>query len=164
MSKDFICKPLTHIVNNSFKSGVFPDSLKTAKVIPIHKAGDKSDVKNKRPVSILNCFSKVFEKAIHQRLSKFLESHQLIKNCQHGFRRNRSTESAVLDFVKHAYTDIDKGNVALGVFIDFTAAFDCLEHEIFAVKLERLGIRGPMHARSDEELFKESHTKSILQR
>ena len=64
-----IVQPLAHIINLSFKTGVFPSTLKEAKIIPVHKKGKKSKVENKRPVSILSVFSKVFEFSIFSSLS-----------------------------------------------------------------------------------------------
>ena len=54
-------KPLTHIINHSFMEGIFPKELKLARVVPIYKAGDSTSITNYRPISILTCFSKIFE-------------------------------------------------------------------------------------------------------
>ena len=70
---DIIKKPLTYVINQSLKTGIFPERLKVAKIIPLHKKGDKTNVENKRPISILNAFSKVFEKSIYEILSNYLE-------------------------------------------------------------------------------------------
>ena len=58
----FYIKPLTRLINSSFQSGIFPEDLKLAKVIPIFKSGDQQDISNYRPISVLSFFSKVFEK------------------------------------------------------------------------------------------------------
>ena len=141
-SIDIISKPLTYLVNLSFKTGVFPEDLKIAKVIAIHKSGDKDDIKNKRPISILNVISKIFEKAIHNRLNTYLEKHQLIVPNQHGFRQNHSTESAIISFTKPIYEALNKHEYAIGVFLDFSKAFDCIDHDILVTKLENLDMRG----------------------
>ena len=142
LSIQFISKPLTYLVNQSFKSGSFPEELKTAKVIAIHKSGSKNEIKNKRPISILNVISKIYEKAMHSRLNSFLESHNLIIANQHGFRHNHSTESAILNFTKHIYEALNNHKYAIGVFLDFSKAFECIEHDILIAKLENIGIRG----------------------
>ena len=139
---DSIKMPITYIINQTFKTGIFPELLKVAKIIPLHKGGDKTDIKNKRPISILSVFSKVFERAIYSRLSNYLETQNLLIMQQHGFRPNKSTESALLNFLNPIYEAIRQKKKAIGVFIDFSKAFDCLNHTILLAKLENLGIRG----------------------
>ena len=134
--------PLTFITNLCFKQGVFPSSLKVAKVVPLHKAGDKTDVRNKRPISILNMFSKIIEKCIVKRLSNYLEINNILHNNQHGFRKNHSTESAIIQFTKSIHELLESKNCVLAVYIDFSKAFDCLDHSILKAKLENIGIRG----------------------
>ena len=70
--------PQFKLINKSFELGVYPNSLKLAKVIPIFKAGSKLEVNNYRPISLLPTLSKIIEKLIHIRLFSFLE-HSLIE-------------------------------------------------------------------------------------
>ena len=63
---------IAKIVNTSFEQGVFPQALKMARVIPIHKEGSKTDITNYRPISLLGAFSKIYEKLMHGRLLNFL--------------------------------------------------------------------------------------------
>ena len=134
--------PLTHIVNLSLKHGIFPDHLKKAKVIPIYKAGNRCDISNYRPISILPAFSKVYEKIIANRLINYLEKNNLLTTFQHGFRANRSTESAVLHFVNSVYKFLEEKYFVVGVFVDLSKAFDSLNHDILLEKLQNIGIRG----------------------
>ena len=83
-----LSKPLADIFNRSFISGVFPDDLKTGKVIPIHKGGTIHDIGNFRPISVLSIFSKVFEKIVYARLMSFLNTHDILLESQFGFREN----------------------------------------------------------------------------
>jgi potassium voltage-gated channel Eag-related subfamily H protein 8 len=81
----------------SIDTGVFPDALKKASVVPIYKAGDKSIFTNYRPISILPAFSKVFEKVITNRLDSFLSKYNILFDKQFGFRKNHSTAMAILN-------------------------------------------------------------------
>lgn len=141
-SSSVISTPLTHIINLSLKTGTFPDQLKKAKVVPLLKSGDRGDINNYRPISILPAFSKIFEKIISVRLINYVESNNLIIAQQHGFRAQRSTESAILDFVNDVYLCLEQKSYVVGVFIDLSKAFDTLDHKILLHKLENYGIRG----------------------
>jgi hypothetical protein len=71
-------KPLMCIINNSILTGSFPDILKIAKICPIFKTGNKTDLENYRPISLLSTFSKIFEKVIHKRLTLYLEKNVIL--------------------------------------------------------------------------------------
>ena len=73
--RDHICTPLAYIINQSFEQGVFPYRLKEALVIPLFKKGDKHNVENFRPISILPTFSKIFQHAINKQLKKLLQKN-----------------------------------------------------------------------------------------
>jgi hypothetical protein len=91
-----IAEPLSIVINHSFIDAYFPDDLKIVKVIPIFKSGSKSDPSNYRPISLLNIFSKIFEKAINSRILNFLSKHNILNINQFGFRKNHSTEFALI--------------------------------------------------------------------
>ena len=74
MVGDVIKTPLSYIINQTFKTGIFPEELKVAKIIALHKKGDKTNIENKRPISILNVFAKIFEKSIYCRLSSGVDT------------------------------------------------------------------------------------------
>ncbi len=76
------------IVNKSMESGVVPDNMKKAKVIPLYKAKSKNEFANYRPISLLPTISKIIEKVLHQRLSSFLDHNELLYSDQYGFRKN----------------------------------------------------------------------------
>ena len=78
-----IIKPFTHICNLSLKNGVFPDMMKTAKVIPLFKSGENNVFTNYRPVALLSQFSKVLERLFVKRLSKFIEKHDILSQSQY---------------------------------------------------------------------------------
>ena len=76
---------LKHIINLSFTTGIFPDNLKIAKVIPIYKSGNRADKANYRLISILPVLSNIFEKVLLTRLISFLEKHNIITDEQYEF-------------------------------------------------------------------------------
>ena len=88
-----------YLFHLSFEFGIFPDCLKIAKIIPIFKAGPKTDINNYRRISLLSNFSKILEKLIYTRLSKFFEKNNIIHPNQYGFRQNLSTTHAMLDII-----------------------------------------------------------------
>lgn len=137
-----ISKPLTYICNLSFKTGIFPTGMKIAKVIPLFKHGDKHHFTNYRPISLLPQFSKILEKLFDTRLDSFLQKYNIITDNQYGFRKSRSTSLAIIDTVEEITNAIDSKKYVAGLFVDLTKAFDTIDHNTLAIKLERYGIRG----------------------
>ena len=110
--------------------GIFPQILKTAKVVPIHKSGSKSDVSNYRPISLLSTFSKIYEKIMYSRLTSFFDKNNVIYPRQYGFRSQHSCEHALLDAQNTILSTLDKKQIALLLLIDFSKAFDMVDHTI----------------------------------
>ena len=77
----YFIKPLVHIYNVSFQTGIFPDMMKKAKIRPLFKKGDRQDIQNYRPISILSAFSKILEKLTYNRLLSFKKKKQCINQC-----------------------------------------------------------------------------------
>ena len=84
---DIIVVPLCHIINISFTTGIFPNLLKIAKVLPLHKGGSTLDPNNFRPISLLSIFDKIIEILVHKRLYDFFEEHSILYENQFGFRK-----------------------------------------------------------------------------
>ena len=133
---------LTQSINLSFEDGIFPHLLKTAKVIPIHKSGSRADVSNYRPISLLSIFSKIYEKTMSSRLISFFNKNNTIHPRQYGFRTLHSCEHALLDAQHTILSSLDKKQIALLLLIDFSKAFDMVDHTILLNKLNNYGIRG----------------------
>ena len=98
--QDQISKHLATIFNLSFSAGIFPTILKTAKVILIHKKDSKTEVSNCRPISLLSSVNKIFKKLMHSRLIQFLEERQILYYKQFGFRKDFSTNHAILNLLE----------------------------------------------------------------
>lgn len=140
-----IVEPLTFLLNWCLQSGDFPNVLKTAKVIPIYKRGDPSMPSNYRPISLLSVFSKILERILYRRIYNFMTKYNCISTSQHGFLPNKSTETASIELINYILSEIDKGNYVLGVYFDFSVAFDTIESSILLEKISKLGLRGPIH-------------------
>ena len=130
------------LFNNCMYAGIFPDVLKIARVIPLHKCGDRNLISNYRPISLLPVFSKIFEKLIHKRVVSFLDKHNVLYKKQFGFRRQHSTTHALNTAITQIIHSLDKNDTVFGIFLDFSKAFDTVKHSILLDKLEHYGIRG----------------------
>ena len=137
-----IILPLTLILNQSLITGIFPDTLKVAKVIPLYKKEDRCIVGNYRPVSLLNALSKVFERAAYNQLYSYFKTNNLFYEHQYGFREQHSTEHASLELIDQVLYDLDKKNNPVVVYMDLSKAFDTLDHRILLNKLKYYGING----------------------
>ena len=133
-----IAKPFTHIINTSLESGVVPSSMKIAKVMPLFKKGSTKFCSNYRPISILSVFSKVLEKAINKQIMTHLENNKILTDMQFGFRKNKSTSSALIELTNNVLKAFNDGKCVLGVFLDFSKAFDTLDFKILKRKLHNL--------------------------
>ena len=135
-------KPIRHLINLSFKTGEFPKEFKRAVVKPIFKNGDRTEISNYRPISLVNNLNKVIETCIKSRLVKYLESNNILSQKQFGFRKNRGTQDALTDLTKTVYDNLNKNNKVITVFLDLAKCFDSLSHEILIKKITEIGIGG----------------------
>ena len=134
---------LCKLFNKCISEGYFPKELKIAKVIPLFKnKGNISDLCNYRPISMLSAFSKIFEKLLHKSIVEHLDSHGILNDSQYGFRKKRSTLHALLNATENIYQALDLKLHTLGIFIDFSRAFDTIDHRLLLKKLSHYGIKG----------------------
>ena len=141
-SLNYIRDPLCHICNMSLEEGIFPSKLKIANVLPLFKAEEPSQFNNYRPVSLLCILSKVFEKIMYNRLSDFITKLELLYEFQFGFRKKHSTYLAHLILLDKLTNSLDNGEKVIGIYLDFSKAFDTVNHDILLQKLYHYGIRG----------------------
>ena len=137
-----ICKSLTLIIYQTLSTGIFPDSLKVAKVIPLYKKGDKTVLDNDRPISISPSISKIFERIIFNQINDHFTYHDLYYDGQYGFREKHSTQLAALELIDRITHELDLGNTPINIYIDLSKAFDTLDHHILISKLQHSGING----------------------
>ena len=142
---DNIVRPLTYICNLSFQKGIFPNNMKTAKVVPIFKNGDKHCIDNYRPVSLLPQFSKILEKLFARQMDNFIDKNQILSEHQYGFRANRTTTHAVTEMTEEITKAFENDEYSVGIFIDLQKAFDTIDYSILLRKLEKYGFRGVAH-------------------
>uniref|UniRef100_A0A3Q2ZQH6 Reverse transcriptase domain-containing protein n=1 Tax=Kryptolebias marmoratus TaxID=37003 RepID=A0A3Q2ZQH6_KRYMA len=139
-----VIEPFTYICNLSFSTGIFPDNMKTAKVIPLYKSGEKCMFTNYRPISLLPQFSKILEKLFVTRLDQFIDKQNILNNNQYGFRANKSTSMALMDLIEQITTAVDQKQCCVSIYVDLKKAFDTIDHNILLEKLNKYGIRGPV--------------------
>ena len=137
-----ISSPLSQLINESFQSGIFPDKMKFAKVIPLFKKGCPLVASNYRPISLLSVFSKITEKVMYERLYKYLEKQEILYTLQFGFRASHSINHALVSLTEAIKNSLDNRKFGCGIFIDLQKAFDTVNHEVLLTKLEHYGIRG----------------------
>ena len=116
--------------------------MKLVRVVPLYKSGDKNLLSNYRPVSVLPVFSKFLEKAVYNRLIRYLDKYEILYNNQLGFRKKHSTSLALLYLHDKITSAIDERKHAVGIFSDLSKAFDTFNRRILLDKLEHYGIRG----------------------
>ena len=140
--KHEISKPVTLILNQCLTTGIFPDKLKIAKLVPIYKSDDENIFNNYRPISILPALSKVFEKIVFNQTYTYFDDHNLFFGNQNGFRKKHSTELAVLEVIARITNQLDKRLTPMNIYLDLSKAFDTLDHDIFIHKLQYYGVSG----------------------
>lgn len=131
---------ITVIINTSLTTGIFPEMWKHALVVPVFKKGDQESVNNYRPISLLPILSKILEKIVSSQLLEFLLQNNLLSNCQHGFRPNLSTETALLKVTDAIYRNMDRKMISLLTLCDLSKAFDSVSHSILLKKCALLKI------------------------
>ena len=134
---DSILPALTDLFNSSLASGIFPQCFKSALVTPILKKRclDHNDLNNYRPVSNLCFVAKILKKLVLSQVSSHLNSHNRYNTCQSAYRPGHRTETALLKVVNDLYPSVNKGNISVLALLDFSSAFDTIDHPILVHRL-----------------------------
>jgi hypothetical protein len=138
-----LAKCLVHLVNRIIETAVYPEIFKLAIITPINKTGDKTNVKDYRPISVLTTFNKIVEKILHNRLVSFTDDYlKRIYKCQFGYRKKSSTETAALEMISDIQKEVDNKSKVSLVFMDLQKAFDIVDVNELLLTLKNCGIRG----------------------
>lgn len=143
-SADIIAKPLTMFFNRCLSEGKFPSLWKTAIVTPILKKGNKGECTNYRPISLLSCVGKTFERCVHKHIFHFLKQNDIITDSQSGFMPGDSTVNQLLCTYNYLCEQYDQSVTTQSIFFDISKAFDRVWHRGLISKLDSVGIRGTL--------------------
>ncbi len=136
------------MINRCLETGIVPDLLKHATVHSLLKKQnlDPTVLANFRPISILSFISKIWEKIVLQQLQGFLDDNMIFEIFQSGFKKNHSTETALLKVLNYILVTCDSGNYAVLVLLDLNTAFNMVDHKVLIARLEQCaGIKGSCH-------------------
>ena len=140
----FIVDILSDLFNQSLNTGIFPELMKEAEVVPLFKSKSPLEVTNYRPISLLLTISKILEKIIYCRTYNFLNETNQLFVSQYGFRAKHACDHAISELLGEIVKNHQLGKHTVGIFLDLSKAFDTLEHSVVFAKLEKYGIRGTM--------------------
>lgn len=133
---------IENIFNSSLQVGVFPTSWKTALVTPIPKINNRIRLTDYRPISILPVLSKILERIVCDQMRKFLEENNLLDLCQSAYRRDHSTQTCLIRVLDGIRRSCDRRMVTVAVCIDFSRAFDLVQHHTLLKRLQNMGFSG----------------------
>lgn len=136
---------LTHIINFSLSCGQFPDSWRKAHVLPLPKCPNPALPNQFRPISILPFLSKVIESIVHKQVTDYLTTAELFNTYQSGFRAGHSTTTALLRVTEDIRTNMQNTHVTILVLIDFSNAFNVVDHDVLLAVLESLNFSPIAH-------------------
>ena len=129
---------IAYIINKDLKENNFSENAKTALVRPMYKKDDSDKIKNYRPVSLLNGFSKIYERFLHDSLSNFTD--KILSKFVSAYRKSYSSNHVLLKLIEEWKKSLDDKNIIGAVLMDLSKAFDCIPHDLLVAKLHAYGL------------------------
>ena len=136
----YLVNHFTHIVNCCLEVGYFPTAWKTAVICPIPKVNMPESLGDLRPISLLPVLSKVLERAVYEQLFSYVNDCGFLPTSQSGFRPGHGTATVLLHVNDLICRALDNNMATSIVLLDFSRAFDCVDHELLCAKLHFFGL------------------------
>ena len=155
-----LAPPFAILFEASLLQGILPSDWTSAFITPIFKKGDPLQASDYRPGSLTSVPSKIMEHIICSHIMRHLERHNVLCDNQHGFRKFRSCESQLISTVEDLAKNLDIGNQTDMILLDFSKAFDKVNHSSLLSKLQHYGIKGKLHKWISG--FLEKRTQKVL--
>ena len=143
--RDALSIPLWLLWKRSLDTGVIPPDLKLQYITPIYKKGNRTEAVNYRPVSLTSHIIKIFERVVRKHLVKHLEDNNILPDSQHGFRKNRSCLTQLIEHVDSVLKALNDSSEVDVIYLDYSKAFDKVDHQILLAKMKQYGINGPIY-------------------
>ena len=140
--RDVLTKPLARLFSLSCESGIIPQDWRDANITSLFKKGSRSTPENYRPISLTSVIGKILESIVKDHMVNHLETNNLLRDSQHGFRKGRSCLTNLLDFMEEVTKKLDNGESVDLVYLDFAKAFDKVPYVRLIKKLQAHGICG----------------------
>ena len=142
--KHQLCLPIKHLWRTSLDCSEIPSVYLQQTIVPIFKKGDRSQPENYRPVSLTSHIIKIFERVMRKRLVDHIENNNLLSNQQHGFRQKRNCLTQLIHHIEDILHTLENDANADVIYLDFSKAFDKVDHRLLLQKLSRMGIHGKL--------------------
>lgn len=156
-----VSSAIADLINCSIKSGVYPDELKVGCVRPIHKKGKRNCYSNYRPITLLSSVDKIVEKYVCEQIHNYYRKHDVLYKNQFGFQSGKGTTDLLSMFTDEVNEHLNNRMHVLVLFIDFSRAFDTLEHKQLVDRLDNCGVRGPLLRWCEDYLKNRTSTVKI---
>ena len=134
---EYLEPPLKFIINNFIVTSTFPGIWKIARISPIPKIVNPSQLKDYRPISILPILSKIYEKLVLQQMTKFIEKQLIYYKHQSGYRKNHSKATLLMKLYDDIKTSMNKSEITIAIFADYSKAFDTIDFYTLIQKMQR---------------------------